>query len=138
MLAGVSEPNSGKADGSGSEVSLSESSSSSSSGDETSAEVATSSDSSSAVVGTSAVGSAELEAGVSVAVSPPPQAATTRANDSNAASNHICDPRFMIFLFYCKNLPCGFTFCKLAFLSCPVIVASAWPLVITTASKHRH
>ena len=93
MLAGVSEPNSGKTDGSGSEVSLSEGSSSSLSGDEISAEAATSSDRSSAAVGTSAVGSAELEAGVSVAVSPPPQAAASRATAKTAASSHICDLR---------------------------------------------
>ena len=86
VLAGVSEPNSGKTDGSGSEVSLSEGSSSSPSGAEISAEAATSSDCSSAVVGTSAVGSAELEAGVSVAVSPPPQAASTTAAQTMAIS----------------------------------------------------
>ena len=78
------------------EVSLSEGSPSSPSGDEPSArscDVAGSPDCSSAVVCTSAVGSAELAAGVSVAVSPPPQAAATRATAKTAASSHICDLR---------------------------------------------
>ena len=75
------------------EVSLSEGSPSSPSGDEPSADVAGSPDCSSAVVCTSAFGSAELAAGVSVAVSPPPQAAATRATAKTAASSHICDLR---------------------------------------------
>ena len=93
MLEGASESDSGKSDDGGSEVSLSEVSPSSPSGDEPSADVTTSPDCSSAVICASAVGSAELEAGVSVAVSPPPQAAATRATAKTAASSHISDRR---------------------------------------------
>ena len=58
----------------------------------------------SVVVGTSAVGSAVLEAGVSVAVSPPPQDAATRATAKTAASSKVCDLRFWMFSSYCEEI----------------------------------
>ena len=77
------------------EVSLSEGSPSSPSGDEPSADVAGSPDCSSAVVCTSAFGSAELAAGVSVAVSPPPQAATSTATAQTMAASLISKNLFL-------------------------------------------
>ena len=81
----------------------------------------------SAVVGTSAVGSAELEAGVSVAVSPPPQAAAAKATAKTADKSHICDLRRWISLSYCGNIavpisPNFATSSRLAFSANPVIV----------------
>ena len=77
------------------EVPLSEVSPCSPSGDEPSADVATSPDSFSAVVGTEAFGSAELEAGASVAVSPPPQAATSTATAQTMAVSLISKNLFL-------------------------------------------
>ena len=107
MLEGAPVPDSGKSDDGGSKVSLSEGSPCSPSGDEPSArscDVATSPDSFSAVVGTEAFGSAEPEAGASVAVSPPPQDAATRATAKTAASSNVCDLRFWMFSSYCEEI----------------------------------
>ena len=98
VLDGAPEPDSGKSDDGGSEVPLSEVSPCSPSGEEPSADVAdvaNSPDCSSAVVCTSALGSAELEAGVSVAVSPPPQAAASTAAAQTMAVSLISKNLFL-------------------------------------------
>ena len=80
------------------EVPLSEGSTSSPSGDEPSArscDVAGSPDCSSAVVCASELGSAELEAGASVAESPPPQAATSTATAQTMAVSLISKNLFL-------------------------------------------
>ena len=58
----------------------------------------------SAVFGTSAAGSAEPEAGASVAVSPPPQAAARIATAKTADKSHVCDLRFWMFSSYCEEI----------------------------------